>query len=233
MKCKKPNPGGGVGAKALRFGSKEASAATNGSFEPSAQDHRGTFGGLSSSSPESSLRFQETNAGLAPTDPATPSESGNTQAPGKGAKALSARSDEEPREGSPRRAPPPTKHCEASSRSAKEAAGAPRNSTLSQVLPKNFLPPQSLASSLQGSTGQGGSLDIPSAIAERPVTSKELPAIEEKSSRESLDPGKGSNTSKDTPPNPALITHLGKGLGKTPPRERISKARRRWITIWN
>jgi hypothetical protein len=61
-------------------------------------------------------------------------------------------------------------------------------------------------------------LEIPSAIAGRPATSKELPAIEEKSSRESLDPGKGSNTSKDTSPNQALITHLDKGPGKNAPK---------------
>jgi len=218
FKCKKPNPSGDIGAKALRLGSKEASAATNGSFEPSMQDHRGTLWEPSSSSPESSLRIQETNVGLAPTDPTTPSESGNIQAPAKGAKALSARSDEEPREGPPLRAPPPTKHREASSRSVKEAAGASGSSTLSQVPPKNSRPPHSLASSLQGSTGQGGSSEISSPIIERPATRKELPAIGEKNSRESSDPGRGLNTSKDTPPSLALITHLGKGPGKNAPK---------------
>jgi hypothetical protein len=218
FKSKKLNLGGGVGAKALRPECKDVPSATNGSFEPSTHDHRGSLLAPSSSTPESSLRIQETNADLASTNPTAPNESGNTQAPSKGAKAAATKSNEESREGLPRRSSSSIKHREVLSRLVKEVVGAPGSSSLVQVPPKN--PPSLFSSdiSFQNTTGQGGSLGTPSTIAKRHVTSGKLSAIEEKNSRESSDPEKGSNTNKHTLPSPTLITHLSKGPRKSVPK---------------
>ncbi|CAM6062820.1 unnamed protein product [Sphagnum tenellum] len=102
FKCRKSNLGGNVGAKAHRPESTEPSSATNGSYEASAHDLRKSLPAPSSPSPESSANLRETNAGLVQTDPVALSESGNTQAPGRGVETTSARSSEESREGAPK-----------------------------------------------------------------------------------------------------------------------------------
>ncbi|CAK9253726.1 unnamed protein product [Sphagnum jensenii] len=133
FKCKKPNLGGNVGAKAHRPESTEAPSATNGSYEASSHDHRKSLPAPSSPSPKSSANLRETITGLAATDPAALRESGNTQAPSRGAKTTSTRSIEESREGTPQRPPSPIKLRKDSTRSDKRAVGEPRSSPLTQV----------------------------------------------------------------------------------------------------
>ncbi len=131
FKSKKSIPSDGAGAKAYRPASKEDSSATNGSSEPLAHDHHEALLVLSSPTPKSSLRKQEVNAGLASADRAALNKSGRPQAPSKGAKAATAKSDGKSREGLPQRSPSPFSHREEQARSAKEAARAPRNPSLS------------------------------------------------------------------------------------------------------
>ncbi|CAK9859571.1 unnamed protein product [Sphagnum jensenii] len=188
FKCRKPNLGGNVGAKAHCPESTKVLSATNGSLKASAHDHRKSLPAQSSPSPGSSTNPREMIAGLAPTDPAALSESGNTQAPNKGAETASARSSEESREGTPWSPPSPIKLRKDSMRSAKIAIGKPRSSSLA-------------------SNGVG-----------KHVASEKLPTIEKKNSGENSDPGKGSNTNKNTTPSPILITHVSKGPGKNAPQ---------------
>uniref|UniRef100_A0ABP1AAB8 DUF4283 domain-containing protein n=1 Tax=Sphagnum jensenii TaxID=128206 RepID=A0ABP1AAB8_9BRYO len=152
---------------------------------------------------------------LAPTNPAAFSESGNTQAPSKGAERASAKSIEESREGTLPRPPSPIKHREDLTRSAKIAVGELGSSSPAQVLPKTLPLPFSFVNTLQNATGQGENVGILSNGTKRHATSEKLAAIEERSSRESSDPGKGSNTSRYATPNPTLITQVSKGPGKS------------------
>jgi hypothetical protein len=112
FKSKKSNLGSNVDAKDFRPANKEASSATNGSFEPPAHDHREALLAPTFLIPESSLSKKEGDAGLALTDPAVPNESGRSQAPSKGAKAATARSEEVFCEGHLQRSPLPISHRE-------------------------------------------------------------------------------------------------------------------------
>jgi hypothetical protein len=215
FKCRKPNLGGIVGAKAHRPESTEAPPATNGSSEASAHDHRESLPAPSSPSPESSANLRETIAGLAPTDPAALRESGNTQASSRGAETTLARSIEDSREGTPQRAPSPIKLRKDSTRSDKRAVGEPGSSPLIQVPPNIPSSLSSFVNPLQNTAGQGGASGSLSNGAGRHVASEKLPAIEDKKSGESSDTGKGSNTNKSTTHNPALITQASKGPGKS------------------
>jgi hypothetical protein len=145
----------------------------------------------SSSIPEGSLSKKEEDAGIAPTDPAALSESGRSQAPSKGAKAATARSDEEAREGPPHRSPSPIRHREVLTRSAKKAAGAPGNSSHSQVPPKKLPPFPRLAGLYHDVTGQGWSSEILGAAAARRATSEEPPATGENGLKRKLRSKKG------------------------------------------
>ncbi|CAK9208953.1 unnamed protein product [Sphagnum troendelagicum] len=219
FKCRKSNLGGNVGAKAHRPESTEPSSATNGSHEASAHDLRKSLPAPSSPSPESSANLRETNAGLVQTDPVALSESGNTQAPGRGVETTSARSSEESREGAPQRPPSPLKLRKDLTRSVKGAVGEPGSSSLAQVPPKILSTPFSFVNSFQIASGKGGVSGTLSNDAGRLVASEKLPAIEEKkNSEESSDRGKGSNTNKNATPSPALITHASKGPGKNAPQ---------------
>ncbi|CAK9878714.1 unnamed protein product [Sphagnum jensenii] len=148
FKCRKPNLGGNVGAKAHRPESTEVPSATNGSFEALAHDHRKSLPAQSSPSPGSSTNPRETITGLAPMDPAALSESGNTQAPSRGAETASARSSEESHEGTPWRPPSPIKLRKDLTRSAKIAVGESGSSSLAQVPPKALSIPSSFVNSL-------------------------------------------------------------------------------------
>ncbi|CAK9858613.1 unnamed protein product [Sphagnum jensenii] len=218
FKCRKPNLGSNVGAKAHRPESTEVPSATNGSFEASAHDHCKSLPAQSSPSPGSSANPRETIAGLASTDPTALSESRNTQAPSRSAETASTRSSEESREGTPWRPPSPIKLRKDSTRSAKIAVGEPGSSSLAQVPPKALSIPSSFVNSLQNALGQGGVSGILSNSVGKHVASEKLPAIKEKNSGESSDPGKGSNTNKNTTPSLILITHTSKGLGKNAPQ---------------
>ncbi|CAK9231747.1 unnamed protein product [Sphagnum troendelagicum] len=183
----------------------------------SANDHCESLSTPSSSNLESSTNSREKIAGLASMDLAALNESDSTQAPSRGEKLALVRSNEESREGTPQRPLPLIKHREDLTRFDKRAVGEPGSSSPAQVPPKNPPPPFSFVNSFQNATGQGGNSGIPSAVARRHATSEEHPAIE-KNSRESSDPGRGSNTNKNTLPIPALITHLSKGPGKSAPK---------------
>ncbi len=218
FKSKKSNLGGNVDAKDFRPANKEASSATNDSFEPPAHDHRGALLAPTFLIPESSLNKKEGDEGLASTDPAIPNESGRSQAPSKGVKAATARNEEVFREGHPQRSPLPISHREVLTRSAKEVAKAPDSSSHSQVHPKNSLPLPGLADLFYDVMGQGRNSEIPGVAAARLAMSEELPATGEKDSSEKLDRRRGLNTFKGTPPILALTMRLGKGPGTIAPK---------------
>jgi hypothetical protein len=198
--------GGGDGAKALSFESKEFSLAAKGSSVLLAH---GPNEGTKETDILASERLLNKGKLASATldDPAPTSALQRRQARGSDGKASGEH---------PQRSAPSSSHREVTMQSAKEAAGAHNNLSRSQVLPKTSISLSRIIDPGSAVTGKGEGSELRGATAEWRGATKGLPAKEPVSSKGLAARGKQSTTSA-TPLNTSRTTYPTYGPGQTAP----------------